>query len=156
VEISEETLVADAGRARQTLAALHEIGASVSIDDYGVGYSSLSYLRDLPADELKLDRSFITALGTDPRATALVRYTVELAHALDVAVVAEGVEDAGTLRVLEQLRCDRVQGHYVAKPMDARHVTGWLRQRAAPAGRTAAAVRTHDGDFTRVQVTLEP
>jgi diguanylate cyclase (GGDEF)-like protein len=161
VEITEETLVADAGRARETLAALHRLGVSVSIDDYGVGYSSLSYLRDLPADELKLDRSFVTALGNDPRASAIVRYTVELAHALDVAVVAEGVEDADTLQLLRQLRCDRVQGHYVAKPMDARAVAGWLRQRSRPPSRPADRPDgdrsgSHDGDFTRVHVTLDP
>ena len=173
VEITEETLVADASRARSTLTGLHGLGVGVSIDDYGVGYSSLSYLRDLPADELKLDRSFLTGLGTDPRATAIVRYTVELAHALDVAVVAEGVEDAATLHVLDQLGCDRVQGHFIARPMDARSVAGWLRARGSrtrpaepgagagdPTGETGRAGGAggggHHGHFTGAPVTLEP
>jgi diguanylate cyclase (GGDEF)-like protein len=126
LEITEETLVTDAERTQATLAALRAAGVGISIDDYGTGYSSLSYLRDLPADELKLDRSFASALPADARARAIVRGTIELAHALGVAVVAEGVEDAGTLELLRRFGCDRAQGHHIAAPMDAGDLPGWL------------------------------
>ena len=96
LELVEDTLMADPERGRQVLAELRRRGVRMSIDDYGTGYSSLAYLRHLPADELKLDRSLTADVDRDHRAAAIVEHTVALAHALGLRLVAEGVEDAAT------------------------------------------------------------
>jgi EAL domain-containing protein (putative c-di-GMP-specific phosphodiesterase class I) len=96
--------------------ARRALGIAVAIDDYGTGYSSLAYLRDLAVDELKIDRSFVAELAGNDRDAAIVRSTIELAHALDVAVVAEGVEDSGALEVLAAMGCDRAQGYHLGRP----------------------------------------
>lgn len=97
LEITESALMADQDRAVDTIARLRGLGVGVSIDDYGTGYSSIAYLRRLGADEVKIDRSFVAAMRTDPDAEAIVRATLDLAHVLGFGVVAEGVEDALTL-----------------------------------------------------------
>ena len=117
VELVEDTLMSDPERGRTVLQQLRELGVRTSIDDYGSGYSSLAYLRRLPADEVKLDRSLTTDLSTDHLARTIVEYTVAMAHALGLAVVAEGVEDAATAEVLRQLGCDRGQGYAFGRPM---------------------------------------
>ena len=94
IEITEDFLMADRQRARQVLATLRSLGIRVAVDDFGTGYSSLAYLRELPIDELKLDKSFIMTMGEDPRAAAIVRSTIGLAHSLGLSMVAEGVETA--------------------------------------------------------------
>ena len=93
LEITEEFLMADRDRARDILTRLRDSGIQISIDDFGTGYSSLSYLRDLPIDELKLDRSFVFPMADDARAAALVASTIALAHSLGLRMVAEGVEN---------------------------------------------------------------
>jgi EAL domain-containing protein (putative c-di-GMP-specific phosphodiesterase class I) len=118
--------MADPERGRQVLAELRRLGVRTSIDDYGTGYSSLAYLRHLPADELKLDRSLTVDVGTDPRAAAIVRHTVALAHDLGISLVAEGVEDAETARVLHALGCDVAQGYAIARPMPVDAFLTWL------------------------------
>ncbi len=110
IEISNTTRKTDPDRACQLLSVLHAMGVRISIDDYGTGYSSLSYLRDLPIDEIKIGRSFVTALTNNPRNGAIVGSTIELAHALGLGVVAEGVEDESTIERLRALGCDRAQG----------------------------------------------
>jgi diguanylate cyclase (GGDEF)-like protein len=127
LEITETTLVREPEQVVQTLHELRSLGVTVSLDDFGTGYSSLSYLKDLPIDELKIDRSFVADL-TDvaSRASILVRSTIELAHNLGLTVVAEGVEDAETQRQLAQLGCDQVQGFHVARPMPASELAEWL------------------------------
>lgn len=96
---------------------LKSLGLRISIDDYGKGYSSLSYLQRLPIDELKIDKSLISQLTVDPRAAAIVDSTISLAHALDLEVVAEGIEDAETLELLIASGCDVGQGFHIARPM---------------------------------------
>ncbi len=127
LEITEMTLVSEPEHVVQSLHQLRSLGVKVSLDDFGTGYSSLSYLKDLPIDELKIDRSFVTDLTDDgSRAAILVRAAIELAHNLGLSVVAEGVEDAETQRRLADLGCDLVQGFHIARPMPASELAGWL------------------------------
>ena len=128
LELVEDTLMADPDRGRQVLGELRRLGVRTSIDDYGTGYSSLAYLRHLPADELKLDRSLTADVDTDRRAVAIVRHTVALAHELGLSLVAEGVEDAATAAVLADLGCDVAQGYAVARPMPVDDFLLWLRR----------------------------
>jgi EAL domain-containing protein (putative c-di-GMP-specific phosphodiesterase class I) len=126
LELVEDTLMADPERGREVLAELRRLGVRTSIDDYGTGYSSLAYLRHLPADELKLDRSLTHDVGSDPHAAAIVEHTVALAHALGLRLVAEGVEDATTGAVLADLGCDIAQGYAIARPMPVDAFLIWL------------------------------
>jgi diguanylate cyclase len=126
LELVEDTLMADPERGREVLAELRRLGVRTSIDDYGTGYSSLAYLRHLPADELKLDRSLTFDVGTDARAAAIVQHTVALAHALGLRLVAEGVEDAATGGALASLGCDIAQGYAIARPMPVDAFLEWL------------------------------
>ena len=126
VEITESTLMGDRGRAVHVLASLRDLGVSVAIDDYGTGYSSLAYLRDLPVDELKLDRAFIAPMVRDPRAAVIVHSTIDLGHALGLTVVAEGVEDLPAAEALTALGCDAAQGFLYAKPMPGERLEDWL------------------------------
>jgi EAL domain-containing protein (putative c-di-GMP-specific phosphodiesterase class I) len=126
LELVEDTLMADPERGREVLAELRRLGVRTSIDDYGTGYSSLAYLRHLPADELKLDRSLTFDVGTDPRAASIVEHTVALAHALGLRLVAEGVEDATAGRALARLGCDIAQGFAIARPMPVDDFLSWL------------------------------
>jgi diguanylate cyclase len=132
LELVEDTLMTDPERGRTVLAQLRRLGVRTSIDDYGTGYSSLAYLRHLPADELKLDRSLTFDVGTDRRAAAIVRHTVALAHDLGISLVAEGVEDEATASVLQDLGCDVAQGYAIARPMPVEAFLDWLATDRAP------------------------
>jgi EAL domain-containing protein (putative c-di-GMP-specific phosphodiesterase class I) len=136
LEITEMTLVSEPEQVVQTLHELRSLGVKVSLDDFGTGYSSLSYLKDLPIDELKIDRSFVadlTAAGS--RASILVRAAIELAHNLGLTVVAEGVEDAETQLQLTALGCDQVQGFHLARPMPPAELLTWLAETPQAWGR---------------------
>ncbi len=122
VEVTEDVVVSNIDSARTVLNRLRESGTRVSIDDFGSGFSALSYLRDLPVDEVKLDRSFVTSLLVDGRAAAVVGAVVELAHSLSLTTVAEGVEDAATANRLRELGCDIGQGYYFSPPLTADEV----------------------------------
>ena len=126
LELVEDTLMADPERGRQVLAELRRLGVRTSIDDYGTGYSSLAYLRHLPADELKLDRSLTADVDQDRRAAAIVRHTVALAHELGLRLVVEGVEDSATGAALARLGCDIAQGYAIARPMPVEDFLAWL------------------------------
>jgi diguanylate cyclase (GGDEF)-like protein len=126
LELVEDTLMADPERGRTVLGDLRRLGVRTSIDDYGTGYSSLAYLRHLPADELKLDRSLTADVDRDPRAAAIVEHTVALAHSLGLSLVAEGVETAATTAVLAGLGCDAAQGYAMARPMPVDDFLDWL------------------------------
>jgi diguanylate cyclase (GGDEF)-like protein len=143
LEITETVLMTDSTRAKSVVDALHALGVGLSVDDYGTGYSSLAYLQDLAIDELKLDRSFIMRLGEDPRTAAIVRSTVELAHSLGLRIVAEGVEDAGTVEMLHRYGCDVIQGYFYSRPVPAEQLAGWLANgpAAAPARRLSSRAR---------------
>ncbi len=131
LEITEEYLMQDYDLARASLTRLRNIGVRISIDDFGTGYSSLAYLRDLPIDELKLDRSFLTPMQDDPRAAALVASTIDLAHSLDLRMVAEGVETADALAELSLFGCDQAQGYFISRPIPAAELVTWLANRGA-------------------------
>jgi len=131
LEITEEFLMADRDRARSILTRLRDGGVQISIDDYGTGYSSLSYLRDLPIDELKLDRSFVFPMADDARAAALVASTIDLAHSLGLRIVAEGVETEVAYTELARLGCDQAQGYFMSRPVPAAEFDHWLSTRRA-------------------------
>lgn len=135
LEITEDFMMPDRRRAREILSRLHEGGIQISVDDFGTGYSSLSYLRDLPINELKLDRSFLVSMSEDPRAAALVAATITLAHGLGLTVVAEGVEDGRALDQLSRYGCDQAQGFYISRAVPAPSLDQWrvLRRQAAAA-----------------------
>ena len=109
----------DPQRACTVLESLRLLGCRLAIDDYGTGYCALAYLRDLPVDELKLDQSFVAGISTDPRSTAIVRSTIELAHALGLEVVAEGIEDQEALDAVASFDCDYAQGYYFSRAVPA-------------------------------------
>ncbi|HVA59642.1 MAG TPA: EAL domain-containing protein [Mycobacteriales bacterium] len=129
VEITEDVLMADRTRARSVLERIHALGIEVALDDFGSGYSSLAYLRELPVDVLKLDRSFISPISGDRRAAALVHSAVELAHSLGLRMVAEGVEDDATLQRLAAYGCDSAQGFFLCRPVPADRLDDWLESR---------------------------
>jgi diguanylate cyclase (GGDEF)-like protein len=131
LEITEEFLMDDHDRARSILTRLRSSGVQISVDDYGTGYSSLSYLRDLPIDELKLDRSFILPMLDDARAAALVASTIAMAHSLGLRMVAEGVQTGAAYAELARLGCDQAQGYYMSRPVPAAELDHWLRSRRA-------------------------
>jgi diguanylate cyclase (GGDEF)-like protein len=131
LEITEEFLMADRDRARSILTRLRDSGVQISVDDFGSGYSSLSYLRDLPIDELKIDRSFIFPLADDDRTAALVASTISLAHSLGLRMVAEGVETDGACAKLTKLGCDQAQGFFLSRPVPAAELDLWLSNRRA-------------------------
>jgi diguanylate cyclase (GGDEF)-like protein len=125
LEITENTLASDPDRALSTLLTLHAAGIRISIDDFGTGYSSMSYLRRLPVSELKVDRSFVAGMLSNPEDAVLVRSLVDLGHNLGLTVVAEGVEDEATLRALAGVDCDVVQGFHLGRPMSPLAFEEW-------------------------------
>ncbi|OAN41607.1 putative bifunctional diguanylate cyclase/phosphodiesterase [Mycolicibacterium iranicum] len=127
VEITEDLVLNDVGAVTEVLRQLRDRGIQVAIDDFGSGYSALSYLRDLPIDEIKLDRHFIAPVHRDGRAAAVVRAVIELAHDLQITVVAEGVEEAETATWLRDTGCDIGQGYYFGRPMDESELPALVR-----------------------------
>jgi diguanylate cyclase len=128
VEITEASLVSDPAGARRILNRLHGLGVRVALDDYGTGYSSLAYLREFPIDELKLDKTFAMGMLRDQTSWIIVRSTIELAHALDMTIVAEGVEDDVVCEELVALGCDIGQGYYWSRPLAANELNRWMRE----------------------------
>jgi EAL domain-containing protein (putative c-di-GMP-specific phosphodiesterase class I) len=129
LEVTETTLMADPTRAATLLGRLQSLGVRVSIDDYGTGYSSLARLRELPVNELKLDRSFLFGITSDSRAAAIVRSTIGLAHSLGLTIVAEGIETAADEAILRDLSCDLGQGYHLARPLPPDQLLGWVARR---------------------------
>ena len=146
LEITETGILDDPARAVENLGRLHALGCRLAIDDYGTGYSSLAYLQRLPFDELKIDKSFVTNMARDAGDAMIVRSTVDLAHKMGLAVVAEGVDDEGALKQLRALRCDMVQGYLLCRPIPPAEITARLRdpveaRRVAAIGGLRLAVR---------------
>jgi EAL domain-containing protein (putative c-di-GMP-specific phosphodiesterase class I) len=117
LEVTESAVMGDAARCMEVLQRLHDLGVKLSIDDFGTGYSSMAYLRRLPVDELKIDRSFVLGMTTAPQDAVLVRTAIDLGHNLGLTVVAEGVEGAEQVHALRALGCDIAQGYHYARPM---------------------------------------
>ena len=127
IEVTEDTFLADPERARDILLEVRRHGLKTSIDDYGTGFSSLAYLRDLPVTELKMDRSFVATVCTDDRSRLIVSSTIDMAHALDLRVVAEGVESAAVMAEVVAMGVDLLQGYHMSPPMPADQVEAWVR-----------------------------
>ena len=130
IEITESALMVDPDRTVGILADLRRLGVRFSIDDFGVGYSSLAYLNRLPIDEVKIDRSFVGTMDQDARSAVIVRATIDLAHNLGCIAVAEGVEREDTRRALRELGCDRYQGFLMSKALPPEDFELWLSERA--------------------------
>ena len=133
LEITESSLLVDAPRTRATIDELHAVGLRLAVDDFGTGYSSLSYLRRLPVHELKIDRSFVSGMLTDPQDEVIVRSTIDLGHNLGLRVVAEGAESEAILTRLTEFGCDVAQGFGIAQPMPADQLVKWVLDRRAAA-----------------------
>ena len=119
-------ILSDPQRALATVESLSELGVRFAVDDFGTGHSSLANLRMLPVHELKIDRSFVTPMLNEDSDGVIVRSTIELGHALGLKVIAEGVEDARTLARLEEIHCDRAQGHFFSKPIPPIEFMRWI------------------------------
>jgi diguanylate cyclase (GGDEF)-like protein/PAS domain S-box-containing protein len=132
LEITESVFVEDLAGSTAKLEAARAYGMSVSIDDFGTGYSSLSYLSRLPIDCLKIDRSFISHMVDDPQSAAIVTTIISLAHALELKVIAEGVETRQQAQFLRLLRCSQMQGYLVSKPLPAAQIPELLLKRFTP------------------------
>jgi len=131
-ELTENSVMTDPGRMQPVLHRLHALGVGLSIDDFGIGYSSLSQLRRLPVDEVKIDKIFVFSMGTDLGDLAIVRAIIELGHSLGLRVVAEGVEDELTRDLLLGNGCDAIQGYLVSRALDSDRYDAWLAARTAP------------------------
>ncbi len=125
LEITESAIMDDPLRAEVTLNRLSELGFKLSIDDFGTGYSSLAYLKRLPVDELKIDKSFVMGMERDPDDAKIVRSTIDLAHNMGLTVVAEGVETAAVWSLLRELSCDEAQGYHMGRPVPAADFAAW-------------------------------
>lgn len=132
IEITENALISDPGRARETLMRIARLGVNLAIDDFGTGYSSLSYLKQLPIHVLKIDKSFVTGMLEDVQDEEIVRSTIDLAHNLGLRVVAEGVENEQILRVLKEMGCDLAQGYHISRPVGAAPALEVLRRIMLP------------------------
>ena len=132
LEVTESAVMGDAARCLDVLQRLHDLGVHLSIDDFGTGYSSMAYLRQLPVDELKIDRSFVMGMTDTQQDAVLVRTAIDLGHNLGLTVVAEGVEGADHVAALRGLGCDIGQGFHFARPMPGDEVTALLARLAVP------------------------
>jgi EAL domain-containing protein (putative c-di-GMP-specific phosphodiesterase class I) len=137
LEVTESAIMEDPAHALASLQALHEMGVRLSIDDFGTGYSSLAYLKKLPVQELKIDRSFVMNLDRDEDDLNIVRSTIDMAHHMGLRVVAEGVETESVARRLRALGCDDAQGYLFSRPLMAEDFLTWAQ--AAPNTRDARA-----------------
>ena len=128
LEVTESAMMSDPNAALRVLSQLHDMGVTLSIDDFGTGYSSLAYLQKLPVSELKIDRSFVQHMVDRPQDRKIVRSIIDLAHNLDMRVVAEGIEDQRSLDMLMSMGCDYGQGFFIARPMPADQLLSWAQQ----------------------------
>ncbi len=130
LEITENVLMTDINMAMDTIITLQNMGIKVSIDDFGTGYSSLAYLRKLPIDKIKIDRSFITEVATNDSDLTIVKSMIKLSHGLGKRVLAEGVENKDQLNVLRNLGCDAVQGFFIDKPLPEEKLIKYLSRKS--------------------------
>ena len=126
LEITERSLVVSPEHSFRILSRIREMGVKISIDDFGTGYSCLAYFKNIPADELKIDKSFVSGLLKDPACAELSSLIIDLAHRFNLSVVGEGVEDDATLQALKERNCDVAQGYLLGKPLSAADFQRWL------------------------------
>jgi predicted signal transduction protein with EAL and GGDEF domain/CheY-like chemotaxis protein len=134
LEITESSLMKDLQSILPTLHRLNEVGVQISVDDFGTGYSSLQYLTELPISELKIDRSFVHKLGREPKAGEVIHLIISLAQALNLRVVAEGVETSAQMNLVRSLQCRLMQGYLIGRPMPGGDMPAWLREHGADGG----------------------
>jgi diguanylate cyclase (GGDEF)-like protein len=132
LEVTESAMLVDSRKARETLLALGDLGVTLAVDDFGTGYSSLEYLKDLPVSELKIDKGFVRSMTERPQDRKIVQSAIDLAHSLDMRVVAEGIEDRPTLDLLVAMGCDIGQGYYISEPMPIDSLPSWARTQGRP------------------------
>lgn len=132
LEITETAMMADPERALIILKALNDMGVTLSIDDFGTGYSSLAYIKQLPVNELKIDKSFVMGMNVNDNDVVIVHSTIDLAHNIGLKVVAEGVEDEATYNKLKELKCDVAQGYYISEPLLPAGIDVWVRESRWP------------------------
>jgi predicted signal transduction protein with EAL and GGDEF domain len=128
IEITESSIMADPAHALAIMSMLQSMGVRLSVDDFGTGYSSLTHLRELPIDEIKIDKAFVMGMLTSDADAAIVRTVIDLAHNLGKQVCAEGVEDAETMRRLEEMGCDLAQGYFISRAVPATALMTWLTE----------------------------
>jgi EAL domain-containing protein (putative c-di-GMP-specific phosphodiesterase class I) len=128
IEITESSIMADPAHALAILSMLQSMGVRLSIDDFGTGYSSLTHLRELPIDEIKIDKSFVMGMTTSEADAAIVRTMIDLGHNLGKQVCAEGVEDEAMWTMLAEMGCDLAQGYWISRPKPATELLEWLKQ----------------------------
>ncbi|WP_236834689.1 bifunctional diguanylate cyclase/phosphodiesterase [Blastococcus sp. KM273129] len=147
LELTESSVVDDSVRESSVLEDLHDLGLRLSMDDFGTGYSSLSQLRQLPIDEVKIDKSFVLSMATSQGESFIARSIIELAHNLGLCVVAEGVEDEMTRNQLIAMGCDKLQGFLISRPLPEDRLEKWLLARTGV--RSAAPGASHRRLFVR-------
>ena len=128
LELTESILIRDSENVLSAVRRLKQMGIKLSIDDFGTGYSSLSYLKRFEVDKLKIDQTFVRDLVDNPEDAAIVRAIVQMAHSLDLATIAEGVEDAEVVAFLRAHACDQAQGYFFSKPLPAEDFARFVRQ----------------------------
>jgi diguanylate cyclase (GGDEF)-like protein len=138
LEVTESAIVLDPKRAEENLVALSRMGVGLSIDDFGTGYTSLSSIKRLPVNEIKIDKSFVTNMLTDKKDEMIVRTVIEFGHNFGLTVVAEGVETKEVLDALAALGCDEVQGYFISKPQTCELLKSWLSASPWKVGRADA------------------
>ena len=142
IEITEGAIMANPDASFRVLKQLRDLGVHVSIDDFGTGYSSLAYFKNIPANELKIDKSFVINMLEDAGDMQIVRAVLELARSFGLSVTAEGVEDASTATELRALGCDELQGYYYSKPLPQRDFVTWLENYSQESTVAASAARS--------------
>ena len=135
LEITETSVMTDPDHTMVVLARLHDMGVRLSVDDFGTGYASLSYLQRLPVNEVKIDQSFVTDMCVNRDDAVIVRSIIDLGHNLSLNVVAEGVEDAYTWERLAEMRCTSAQGYFLSHPLPVSALMPWFDAREAAAAR---------------------
>ena len=128
IEVTESSVLADPLRVHDVLARLDELGVGLSLDDFGTGFSSLAHLKTLPVDEIKIDKSFVTRMTSNPADSAIVDATITLAHRLGKRIVAEGIEDDETWQSITAAGCDLIQGFALSPPLQAKELEAVLNR----------------------------
>ena len=146
LEVTESAMMRDPAGSLDTLCRLSRLGITVSIDDFGTGYSSLAYLKQLPVEELKIDKSFIIHMLDNPEDQQIVQSVIDLAHNLKISVIAEGVESEDVARSLSGMGCDTAQGFYFARPMPREALVKWLETSEWGYGNSVCGVSQKPGD----------